>query len=848
LLVVYAAAAPSSSAADFGIVPGSLEIAMLDAEGNPETRAGSHPDRLQIDFALDVEDTGTTPRDFVFELPPGLAGSSSAVPECPRAVFEGDTETCPDESQVGVVTLGLAGFGDVELPLFQVEPPPGQLISFSSLPGLDSTVEMEMRPEDSGVTFKSTDMTPAMITKGHFELWGIPADRQEGTAIPRRAFLTAPTRCGPVGITIRTRSWQDGAPWLSASAETAVPLSGCEDLTFEPRLGMRLSNPRADSATGIEMELTMPQGGDPDGLASAQLESMTMEMPEGVTVSPGAAGGIEVCSDAQFGLGSNGEAACPPASNIGTVEVLSPSVRTPLLGTVYIGEERPGERFRMLVTASAVGVVTKFVGVLEADPVTGRLSATMKGLPQVPIERLALNIDSGAEPMLASPLTCGSFSGTGRFTPYGGGPVRASAASVSIAAAADGSPCPPAPPFSPQLTVTSSGHAAGRPTAISVTLRRQAGEQLPRRFAVTMPKGLSTALRGIELCQSAAAAASACPASSRIGSALAETGSGGSLVALEGDVFMAGAYRRAPFSLVMIFRARIGAFDLGTMTVRSALRIDGRTGQATVESDPLPAVVEGVPVRFRTVRMMLDRLGMIRNPTSCAPAAFSAVVEGSGGATASMTSALIVNQCDRLGFKPRLSIALTGRGQLHKSGKPGMRISAHLRRGDASLRAMRMSLPPALQFGLSGLSEICPRRDASEGLCTWRAQVGTAFARGPMLDEELKGSVYVVQPKGDGMPDLWVSVTADGIRMDLRGKTLLRDGRIVTHLVGLPDTPLSAFSMQLRSGRRSALRLKTAPCVRGRARALRSPVLARAQNGARRTLRVRIKAPCGAGG
>jgi hypothetical protein len=44
---------PAASAAEFGI--GDFSVRMLDAEGNPENRAGARPDRLQIGFALETE-------------------------------------------------------------------------------------------------------------------------------------------------------------------------------------------------------------------------------------------------------------------------------------------------------------------------------------------------------------------------------------------------------------------------------------------------------------------------------------------------------------------------------------------------------------------------------------------------------------------------------------------------------------------------------------------------------------------------------------------------------------------------------------------------------------------------
>jgi hypothetical protein len=817
---------------------------MLNAEGAAEDRAGSHPDRLRIEFALDADGAGATLRDLAFELPPGFGGGAAAVPECPRIPFE-EGVACPEESQVGLVTLGFAGEGDTQIPLFQLEPAPEELVSFSTLPGLDAPLTMSLRPTDFGLTVAGSDLPEAEVRSGSFELWGIPADHQEGTSIPRRPLLTAPTRCGGMTVTMRIRSWQEGAPWQSESATAGAPLLGCESLAFEPQLAVQLGNPSADSPTGARLDLILPANDDPDGQAASQIRDLTVQMPAGVTVSPDGAAALATCSDEEFGLGTSGESRCPPAARIGTVELATASSSDPLTGTLYAGQEHPGERFRLLVVASGPGLVAKFTGALRSDPATGRLATSMESLPQVPIEKMTLNLDGGGQPMLTSPLGCGTFAANGSFVPWGGGATVAAAASVTIAGGAEGSACASAPPFAPELTVSSSSHRAGRPTAIAMTLRRRPGEQLPRRFAIALPGGLSAVTRGVETCPEPAVGAGACPASSRIGSALAEAGSSANPVPLGGDVYLGGPYRRAPFSLVMVIRARLGPFDLGSTSTRSALRIEPRSGRVTVESDPLPSLVDGVPVRFRTVRMALDRDGAIRNPTSCAQATVDATIESAAGGIAAVKSDLPVTGCGKLKFKPRFAMALTGSpGQLGEGGRPGLRISARLRPGDAALRSLRFSLPDSLRFRLAGLGEICSRPDAREGLCGRRARVGSARVRTALLDEEMKGSVYVVQPPDRGLPELWVSAAARGMRMSMRARTSINDGRFVADMAGLPDVPLSKFTMTLRGGRSGTLALDVAACSRGRARPMPFRGTIEGQNGALRKLRLRAKAPC----
>ena len=86
----------------------------------------------------------------------------------------------------------------------------------------------------------------------------------------------------------------------------------------------------------------MPQTNEAAANATPELKDATVTLPEGMTVDPSAANGLQACSDAQFGLGSTVEpvepAACPLASQIGTVKVVTPLLEKPLEGQVFLGE------------------------------------------------------------------------------------------------------------------------------------------------------------------------------------------------------------------------------------------------------------------------------------------------------------------------------------------------------------------------------------------------------------------------------------------------------------------------------------------------------------------------------
>ncbi len=824
-----------ASAAEFGIVPGSFAVRMLDADGNPENRSGSHPDRLQIDFALETEGTGTSARDIAIDMPPGFGGDPVAVPACSRQAHE-EGEECPSDSQVGIVSFGSSG---EPLPIFLLEPEPGQVAAFTSKAGFPIPFQLQLRPNDFGITFAAEDLGEGAPSEGHIELWGIPAEHQEAPAAPPRPFLTAPSVCGSLSFTLRTRSREENAPWLSESA-AAGPLSGCEALSFSPRLGLQLSTPVADSPTGVRIALSMPGEAEGSELASAQMKDVAVALPVGLGVSPGGAAALTPCTDSQLGLGSQANAACPAAARAGTVELVSAILPEPVTGAVYLGEPRGEERFRLFIVAPAPGIVFKFVTGLQPDPATGRLTATLRDLPQVAIGQIVMSLGGGPGGLLAAPLGCGPSRGEAGFVPYGGGPLVTSATTVAIASILPGLACPGPLPFSPQLLVSASSHRAGRATTFSTNLHRRGGEGLPARFTLTLPAGLSAALGSVEACPDSLAGSGNCPAASRVGSVRAEVGSGPSPAVLAGAAYAAGPYKRAPFSLVMAFRASIGSFDLGTVAFRATAQIDGRTGRVAVATDRLPSVVAGVPIRFQTIALALDRPGLVHNPTSCDSHSLDAALESQEGAAATLSSPYGVSGCKRLGFAPRLRATLISRGRPHREDRVGLRVSARFRRDDASLRSLALSLPPALKLNIGGLEEICSRPDARRSLCPPASKVGSSQARTPLLDEPLRGSIYVVQPRGSGEPDLWVVLAGGGIKLTIRGRGATDHGRFVTRLAGLPDMPLSSFTLRLGSPHEGLLSLDANPCARAPAARLAADVLATAQNGSRRNSRLTI--------
>ena len=77
-------------------------------------------------------------------------------------------------------------------------------------------------------------------------------------------------------------------------------------------------------------------------------------------------------------------------------------------------------------------------------------------------------------------------------------------------------------------------------------------------------------------------------------------------------VSLTGPYKGAPYGLAIAAHAVAGPFDLGTVVVRQALNVDVNDAHATVVSDPLPTIRDGVPFRVRRVHVVVDRPGFMQ--------------------------------------------------------------------------------------------------------------------------------------------------------------------------------------------------------------------------------------------
>ena len=85
-------------------------------------------------------------------------------------------------------------------------------------------------------------------------------------------------------------------------------------------------------------------------------------------------------------------------------------------------------------------------------------------------------------------------------------------------------------------------------------------------------------------------------------------------------MFLTKSYKGAPFGLSIVVPAIAGPFNLGTVVVRAAVSVDPATAQVVISSDPLPQILQGIPLQVRSVDVVVDhRAAFTFNPTGCEP-------------------------------------------------------------------------------------------------------------------------------------------------------------------------------------------------------------------------------------
>jgi hypothetical protein len=605
-------------------------------------------------------------------------------------------------------------------------------------------------------------------------------------------------------------------------------------------------------------------------LATPDLRDAVVTLPEGVSLSPSAADGLEGCSAVQFDLlgteiGVDGiERAspghCPAASQIGDVAIETPLLAERLEGHVYVaapscgGERQPqcteasatdGGLYGLYLEAEGAGVNVKLRGKVEADPRTGRLTTRFEDNPQLPFSALELQINGGARAPLANPQSCGQATTTSNLTPWSAPatPDATPSSSFNVDRDGAGGACPATPPFAPAFTAGTLTPTGGGFSPLTLTFSRQDREQDLGGITVRTPPGLLGKIADVQLCGEPQAADGTCGPNSLIGHTQVAAGAGSHPFWLSGSVFLTASYRAAPFGLSIVVPERAGPFSFGDEVVRAAINVDPHTSALTVTSDPLPQHKDGVPFRLKTVSVTIDRPNFMFNPTNCSQQAITATIsgvlpDGSQAASVPVSTPFAAAGCKNLPFTPRFAVLTEAKTS--KANGAYLHVKVTSGQGQANIGKVRVDLPEQLPSRLTTLQKACPDAtfNANPASCPAGSVVGTATALTPVLKNALTGPAYLVSHAGAAFPDLVIVLQGEGITLDLVGNTDIKKGITISTFNSVPDAPVSTFDLVLPEGPHSALAAFGNLCKSK----LKMPTAITGQNGAviRQTTRIAV--------
>jgi hypothetical protein len=711
-----------------------------------------------------------------------------------------------------------------------------------------------------------------------FEFEDSSSESCKSIAPNSKPLIDLPTFCAePLRTSFEAFSWEgekDSGTTLTHDAEgNPQPFTDCAGLGFKPSITAKPTTRAAQSPTGLDFSLDVEDEGltSVTGRSQSRIKKLVVTLPEGMTANPSLAEGLEVCSQADLEhetLQSGAGEGCPEASKIGSVEVESPLVNQPLKGALYIAAPYENEFNSLLaiytvIKNPALGIIVKQAAKVEPDPKTGQLVTTAENIPpSAAFSHFRLHFREGGRSPLVSPPLCGTYEAKAELTPWSGSAPIVSGSAFKIESGPGEGNCPPGgtPPFQPGFEAGSQNNAAAAYSPFSVRLTRRDGDQDLTRFDAVLPPGVLAKLAGVDKCSNAQIslaktktgkaelASPSCPAGSKIGTIQAGAGVGSQLTYVPGSLYLAGPFGGAPLSALAVVPAVAGPFDVGTVVVRQALAVNPRTGEVKADgahSDPIPHILQGIPLVVRDIQVHVDRPNFTINPTNCNPFATKASIWGGGSNLFSSSDDSPVQRearyqaanCSRLGFKPKLSLKL--KGGTRRGDHPKLRAVLQPRSGDANLAGTVVRLPRSAFLDQAHIRTICTRVQYAAKSCPAGAVYGHVRAFSPLLSEPLEGPAYL-RSSDHKLPDLVFSLHGI-VDFEAVARIDSKKGGIRATFSGVPDAPISKVVVNMQGAKKGLIVNSTNLC----AQTHRANVQLDAQNGKRLEIKPVMQASCG---
>ena len=428
----------------------AVHIEPADAEGKIDsfsvfpltTQAGAHPD-LHVSFTLAEPGSPETAETLHLDLPEGFGFIPHWVTRCTAVDF--DLTKCPSNSQVGLITIRATPEEEPEsllgtAPVYALLPDEGEFgrLGFV-IPVIDESVIVPVTIRSAGDYGARLSIEglpqPQALAGASLELWGVPAhaandaDRfppgspgspagcpglsdtgcntSTKSNLPMGPFLVNPTACEGSLVATLTLVTHEDPEHETDLAVAYPPVTGCDDLGFDPSLDVALTTEETGSSSGLELELLTPQPQSPTTPTASGVESTTVYFVEGLELGDRPPSS-SICTTAEAAIGLEGPSACPESARVGTVTIDLSTVPEALTGRAYFGGVDSAGRYRVLLLASEYGLDMKLSLLLGDDPEFKEVSAEIPRLPQLPITEIGLNLEPSSG-LLQTAGLCGLY-------------------------------------------------------------------------------------------------------------------------------------------------------------------------------------------------------------------------------------------------------------------------------------------------------------------------------------------------------------------------------------------------------------------------------------------------------
>jgi hypothetical protein len=812
-LALACIAAPGAQAASFGVQNGSFQTSLGGAGAEVFRQAAGHPTSLSVAFQLNEE--GGQPlgelQRLALDLPLGLVLDPQAPgAQCEASAFEALPEPqCPAESRVGTDELTIYSAGkdvQVSAPVYDLRQPAGLASDFGVYVPAGGGVPEEHLFLQGHISASDYHEQLAMTLPSGLDLSGSVL-KLEGAHTS--ALLTLPSVCAASMIWGLTVQAVGGAS--ESSSFESPGAQGCETVPFAARLSSTAQTSAYEQPTGLQVVASLPQEGS---TFSADIARERLTLPERLTLNLPGLQGLQGCTAAQAAIGQETASACPATAQIGTAAIATPILPEALTGGIYLAGETgvaPGGAgtaqalypIYLVLESARYGTSLRLQGTIAAARGDGQLEVSFDEAPPLPLSELSLDLGASSS-LLANPLSCGEGKLEAALTPY---TTLLAAPALSVTLASTG--CPSPLPFAPSQSAADATSKAGAGTTFTLALARTPGQQYLANFRSVLPRGLVAHIPAAQACPEAQASSGTCAPASEVGIGSIEAGAGPAPVALPGRLFLTAPFGGAPYGLALDVPVSAGPFKLGEVILRVKLALDPFSGQLVLEGG-LPRIVQGIALRARRISISFERSGFIYNPTDCRT--FSTFTTLSGftpGAAESPTrtlfSPLAISGCGALAFRP----AVAARSSASGAQAAGANLEANLDvpAGDARVRSLLLQLPRQFTLRSSTLAQACAEStfDQNPQACPGGSFVGGASASTPLLGAKLAGPAILVLHSQTNLPELFVVLNGDGVRLILAGSFRSAGGLTFLDFGSDPDLPISSLKLNLPGGTHSAL-------------------------------------------